>query len=237
MYSGSAIVSFEFIQNPKELLSSALAVDAASKMTGLTVLVYYTYYPFSQTVKQHLESSLSNVSEWITFSSVPYDEAHNGRAPAQLLQYLGNTWSGPSYAIIADRRTAVEVDAADPTSLTITVSASWQITPGDEWDLYRGPQNLDSMPEAQRIAFLRDLAEQRANRDAQASKGEEWFWEPNSEQKGVDAILWQVKSVRADLAGMGYVCSVYDIKDIRDMHPHFKRSADNNGGVFRAPST
>ncbi|GLB39878.1 hypothetical protein LshimejAT787_0703880 [Lyophyllum shimeji] len=199
------------------------------------VRVYYTC-PFSQPAKEHLESLLSNVSEWTSFSSVPYNPAHNGLSPSQLFQHLGNTFSETSYALIADQRTATELEGSAPTDPTLTVAAAWQITPGDEWDLYRGPQDLDSMPEDQRIALLRGLAEQRANQEAQESGGEEWFWEPNSEQRGIDAVLWQVKSVRADLAGAVYICSVYAVKDIRDMHLYFKRTADTSGGVFHPPA-
>jgi len=200
------------------------------------VRVYYTF-SFTQPAKQHLESLLSNVSESSTFLSVPYDPAHNGLSASQLFHQLGNTWSDRSYAVIADQRTATEIETSAPGGPTVTVAAAWQITPGDEWDLYRGPQDLESMPETQRTAFLRGLAEQRANQEAQESGGEEWFWEPNSEHRGIDAVLWQVKNVRADLAGVGYICSVYDVKDVRDMHLFFKRSSDNNGGVFHPPPT
>lgn len=188
-------------------------------MASLPVNVYYTY-PFSPPSKQRLETLLSTVSEWKTFHSVPYDEAYNGLSPSQLFQHLGNTWSGVEYAIIADQRTATELDASASATPTVTVAASCQITLEYEWDLYRGSQDLESMPEAQRNTLLRGLAEQRANREAQESGWEEWFWEPNSEQRGIDAVLWQVKSVRADLGGMGYISDVYDVKDIRDMHLH-----------------
>jgi len=197
------------------------------------VHVYYTY-PFAQDAKQHLEMLLAGVSEWLTFASIPYDQAHNGLSPSQLFQLLGNNLAGP-YVVIADQRTATEINA--PTSPTVIVAAAWEITLGDEWDLYRGSQDLDSMTEAQRIAFLRGLAEQRANQEAQESGGEEWFWEPNSDQRGIDAILWQVKSVRADLEGVGSICSVYSVKDVRDMHLYFKHSADNSGGVFHPTPT
>ncbi|KAF9463732.1 hypothetical protein BDZ94DRAFT_1308629 [Collybia nuda] len=203
-------------------------------MSEPPINVYYTH-PFSAAGKRHLESLFSNISEWKTFNYILYNEAHNGLSPLQLFQHLGRTWSDRQYAVIVDQRTATEIGTS--ASLTAAVAASWQITLNDEWDLYRGSQDLESMPEGERNTFLRGLAEQRANREAQESGGEEWFWEPNSEQKGVEAILWQVKSVRADLSGVDYISSVYDVKDIRDMHLHFKLSADNNNGVFSAPHT
>ncbi|RDB15141.1 hypothetical protein Hypma_005180 [Hypsizygus marmoreus] len=197
-------------------------------MAERPISVFYTH-PFSPGARQALEALLSNVSEWMSFSSIPNDNNHHGLSPAQLFRQVGHSWPEHPFAIIADQQTAAEIDASRPP--TVIVVASWQITLHDEWDLYDGPENPATMPEAQRIAFLRELAEARAIQEAQESGGEEWFWEPNSEQNGIDAV----KIVRADLAGMGYICTVYGVKDIRDMHQYFKRTADSTGGVFHSP--
>ncbi|KII94887.1 hypothetical protein PLICRDRAFT_693203 [Plicaturopsis crispa FD-325 SS-3] len=185
--------------------------------------VYYTH-PVAAATQQHVAALLSSVDEGGgPYVHVPYNPAHGGLSPLQLFQALQYSFTDTGFVIIADQRTEQEIDTAHP---SVTVAAAWEITLGYEWDLYRGDRDLDALPEAERLAFLRELAEARAQAD-----GDPWVWEPDAEQNGLDGRIWQVKSVRADIAGAENICAVYRVKDINDMHGYYKSLADQNGGV------
>ncbi|KAH8812798.1 hypothetical protein F5884DRAFT_786406 [Xylogone sp. PMI_703] len=186
----------------------------------MQLAVYYTHQ-FDDTSKSALESSLADVTEYNKYVSMPYDESYRRLSPMQLFQRLGNTWPGTRhrYVLIADERTLTEINSSSPP--TVTVAAA--IAPDLQNEMYlqrhRGVQGLESPENPQTIALVRDLAEQRVRQQVEES-GDEWFWEADAESKGLNAVLWQVKSVRADMGGAEYICMVYSVKDITDMHRH-----------------
>ncbi|RDB17084.1 hypothetical protein Hypma_001924 [Hypsizygus marmoreus] len=136
-------------------------------MAERPISVFYTH-PFSPGARQALEALLSNVSEWMSFSSIPNDNNHHGLSPAQLFRQVGHSWPEHPFAIIADQQTAAEIDASRPPTASL-------------WPHGRSPFTMNgicmtapktaTMPEAQRIAFLRELAEARAIQEAQESGG------------------------------------------------------------------
>ncbi|KAF5339282.1 hypothetical protein D9758_013299 [Tetrapyrgos nigripes] len=192
----------------------------------------YMTRPFTENEIEHL---LSLVHPSFRLQVQSYAEDHYGLSPLQLFRRLEDTYfgTGHPYFIIADERTHQELFPLGITP-TVIVAGIWSNSPEDEWDLYRGSVDLDSLPEQERLDLLRQLAEQRAQQEADESGNEEWAWQRNFEQHGTDAKLWQIKTIRADLKGMVDAGSVYDVKDrdLRDSHKTFVREAQGNGGVY-----
>lgn len=199
-----------FLQNTVLIFSRSMAETLDDP-----VKLYMTHPLTSDDLERLLSSSISSP---VRFEAQPYDQAHENLSPLQLFQRVDDLISsGHSHFVITDARTHSELSQADA-KLTVIVAGIWNTSPEYEWDLYRGLIDIENLPEARRLALLKQLAEARAVAEANESGAEEWAWESSSDQRGLEAKLWQIKVLRADLKGMAYACSVYDVKDIRDTH-------------------
>ncbi|KAJ7141505.1 hypothetical protein C8R44DRAFT_727084 [Mycena epipterygia] len=197
-----------------------------------TIQLFYTA-PFPPASRSHLESILSASSEYLSAASeyleyeAIYDPAFNGLSPSDIFKRRNFSFSSQPYALVADDRTLAELHSN--TSPTLCVVSVRNFSAQDEWNLYDGPGDLSLLSPFVRLALLRALAEERATLDPHTA---DWFWD-NPKIREYTALLWQIKTLRADPAGVNYTCFCYGVKDRDTMHALYSNEAAKTGGVFR----
>ncbi|KAJ7282880.1 hypothetical protein C8J57DRAFT_1463473 [Mycena rebaudengoi] len=193
-----------------------------------SVDLFYTV-AFPPAARLHLEALLSSAESHLHFRP-SYDAAFDGLSPANLFKHFHSSLSRHSYALIADRRTLSELSGPN-TVPTVIVASAHSTTSQEDWDRYKidGPGDLSLLHEPVRWALLRAMCEERLTQDPRTDG---WF-HASPRDYSLTSIMWQIKTVRADLAGASYACRVYATNNINDMHALFSDEAAKTGGVFR----
>jgi len=198
-----------------------------------TVIQLLYTAPFPPASRSQLESLLSAASkhlELLEYKPI-YDPAYDGLSLPDLFRCRNFSFAPHPYALVADSRTLAELHSN--VMPTVEVVSVHNITPMEEWNLYKGPGDLSFLSPFVRLALLRAMAEERVTLDPHTNA---WFWENPKRREYSDNQyndnLWQMKTLRTSPAGAHYACLVYSVKDRNAMHALYSNEAAKTGGVF-----
>ncbi|KAF7321781.1 hypothetical protein MKEN_00699900 [Mycena kentingensis (nom. inval.)] len=164
------------------------------------------------------------------------DPALHGLSPTQLFKHQNCSFSHYPFALVADTRTLLELEAQNVPTLALVITRSH--TAFDEWDLYDGP-DLRLLTPLVRLALLRAMAQERFTLDNATHQrpnlsSAEWFWDPPERPFRFDHKMWQVKSLRVDLIGAIQACMELAAKDAdcEALYLSFESQAARTGQAF-----
>ncbi|KAF8210653.1 hypothetical protein K438DRAFT_1810082 [Mycena galopus ATCC 62051] len=201
-------------------------------MDSKTVIQLLYTAPFPPASRAQLESILSAPSkhlELLEYKPI-YDPTCEGLSLPDLLRCRNFSFASHPYALVADSRTLSELHSN--VMPTIEVVSVRNITPMQEWNMYKGPGDISFLSPFVRLALLRSMMEERVKLDPLTNA---WFWEHDVKkftELQYSNNLWQMKTLRASPAGAHYACLVYSVKDRNAMHALYSSEAAKTGGVF-----
>ncbi|KAJ7268675.1 hypothetical protein B0H12DRAFT_1096099 [Mycena haematopus] len=198
--------------------------------TVVQLLYTAAFPPASRAQLESLLSAASKHLELLEYNPI-YDPQYDSLSLPDLFKCRKFSFAPHQYAVVADNRTLTELHSN--VMPTVQVVSVCNMTPMEEWNVYKGPGDLSFLAPFVRLALLRAMMEERVSLDPHT---EAWFWEDPKVQKYSDSQysnkLWQMKTLRASPTGAHYACLVYSVKDRNAMHALYSSEAAKTGGVF-----